>query len=258
MAISSVALEQAGNMPIALSPSDVKDFVLCEDGEIPSWEEAAYRLRTRLSTSPHTNRFSPEWARQQQARILTADEQLREFANSTALLTFTGSSRVHNTEKNLWPATSYLSALTSSRSARRNVLREILQDLGTDRWVAIRVLAPSQSGYPHTHVALGTDQDLSESDWKPVIDAHVDECPIATKEAHNPTKAIRIQSDPSGEPVGAIGYITPQIPGMEIMLNDSRVEKMPENRARTAAVLEATGTEAVRIDSGVGVNACWS
>lgn len=250
--MSTLSVDGTADVPLASSPSCVKGMTLTEDGEVPSWKEAAHRFRARLaSSSPHNARFSREWASEQQGRVLALDEKMQQWASSSALLTFTGSPRVPGSDC-LLPPTSHLDALTESRPERRAALRDVLEDSGIDQWGAIRVVSSTAAGYAHTHVALVADRPLPN--LRPVVDAHIDSCRIATEEAHKPEKAVRIDPEPTeglaaGKPIGAVGYSLEQSPGMRVMLDNNTISEMAEDRARVGAVLEATGTEAVRVDT---------
>ncbi len=77
--------------------------------------------------------------------------------------------------------------------AMRNTLRSLGHDLGDD-WQYIRVVEPHtakrgdgrgvNSCYPHEHVVLVVDGDVSESDLRPIIDKHVEACDWAGESAH--------------------------------------------------------------------------
>jgi len=254
-------LERAGGLPLAMSSSTVADFVLDDDGSIPTWREARKRMCARISAdSPHSPRFGPRWAKQARARFLGADEQAREFCQTTGLLTFTGSPYLTDNRDNLIPPCSFVEALTASRSARRSAFRDVLGDAG-GRWVTMRVVGAHRSGYPHEHTVVASEAQLSADDFAPVVGAHLDASPVANKGAHG-DEAIHVESDPNtDEMTGGVAYIAPDIPGVRDVLTAEQSGRTPagvvdeaEHRRRTASVLEATGTQAVRIDRA-GVDA---
>lgn len=253
----SISLDRAGGLPLAMSSSTVADFVLDDDGSIPTWGEASKRTVARISAdSPHSARFGGEWAQQSRARLLQDDEKAREWCQTTVLLTFTGSPFLTEAGDNLIPPCSFVSALTASRSARRSALRSVLDDAG-GRSVTMRVIGAHQSGYPHEHTLVASEVELSADEFDPVVDAHVDTSPVADQSAHG-DEAIRVESDPNtNEMTGGVAYITPNIPGVNSVLDAEQSGRTPmgvvdesQHRQRTASVLEATGTQAVRIDRG--------
>jgi hypothetical protein len=160
------------------------------------------------------------------------------------------------------PPASFLEALTASRSARRSALRTVLNDAG-GRWITIRVAGAHRSGYPHEHLLVLTEAQFTANDFESIVSAHVGESPVADEGAHG-DRAISIEGDPNRSAMtGGVGYIAVDIPGVRGVLDAEESGKASagvvdedEHRQRTAAVLEATATQGVRIDSA-GVDADW-
>lgn len=252
----SRASDKYEQLPLAPSAENIPEFVVESDGTAPTWGKSAYRLKARLDASPHTNRFSVEWSRRKQAQILSADEHLRSFVESTALLTFTAS-QTYPDRETVMPPTAQLSALTSSRPARRRALRRALDEVGSDRWATLRVVAPHDSGFAHTHTAVCADVELSQEALSAVVRAHTRSCPTAREESHDPEDAIRMELDPSATPLGAVSYTTAQIPGMRRILADEDSGQLSDRSARLGATLEATRTQAVRVDTAPQVKFQW-
>jgi hypothetical protein len=188
---------------------------------------------------------------------------MREWCRTTVLLTFTGSPYLTDDADRPMPPTSFVSALTVSRSARNTALRDVLDDAG-GLWVSMRVVGAHESGYPHEHMLIGTETPVTSDDFEPVIGAHRDESPVAGDGAHG-VGAIQVESDPNrDEMTGGVQYVAPDVPGIRDVLEAGQSGQTPagvvgesEHRQRTASVLEATGTQAVRIDSSDGVHADW-
>jgi len=75
----------------------------------------------------------------------------------------------------------------------RNTLRSLGHDLGDD-WQYIRVVEPHtgkrgnrrgvNACYPHEHIVLVVDGDVSAADLRPIIDKHVEACEWAGESAH--------------------------------------------------------------------------
>jgi hypothetical protein len=255
--------DRAGDIKIAPSTADLPDFVLDQSGSVPTWNEATRRIQARLSASDYTNRFTGRWASRVQGKILAADEQVRQFVKSTALLTFTGNPMLPGSNDSYIPPTSFLTALTESRGPRRRELRRTLNEK-TGSWIALRCMGAHQSGYLHCHLAICADVVFSRSSLDSIVMKHVETSPIAHSEGHQIDDAIQVEPEPTSEPVGAIAYSSLNLPGMVSVLQSAETDSPPrgileeeEHRVRTAAVLEATGTEAVRIDSGPDVEAEW-
>lgn len=251
-------------IPLAVSPSDVKEHVLEHDGTVPCWGKATERFSRRLQAdSPHEARFTGTWAKQARARLLRADEQMRNWTQCTVLFTFTGGPFLTPDASRPMPPSSFVEALTASRSARRSALRGVLNDVG-GRWVTMRVVGAHQTGYPHEHVLLGVESEVSSEHFAPVVTAHIENSPIAKSESHG-AGAISTEPEPNRSNLtGGVRYITPDLPGVKSVLDADGTGNRPEgvvaeanHRIRTAAVLEATGIEAWRVDASGGVCKSW-
>lgn len=257
-------LDELTHIPIAPGPESLPKFVLESDGAVPEWGRASERFVGRLQAdSPHDARFTGPWATRTRARLLRADEQMRDWIESTVLLTFTGSPFLAADVDRPIPPAPFTQALTASRPKRREKLRDVFDDIG-GRWVTMRVLSAHQSGYPHTHVFVGTEADVSTGAFEPVVAAHREHSPIAGNGAHG-VGAISIESAPNTDTVTeGVRYIGKDIPGVRSVLRDeqgdqktSGVVDESRSRIRTATILEATQTQAVRIDSSSCVDPCW-
>lgn len=255
-------LAETESVPLASTPHDVPEFVRDNDGSVPSWGRASERFRRRLQAdSPHEARFTGSWAERTRARLLRADEVMREWVESTALFTFTGSPFLPGTDQPV-PPTAFMSALKASRSTRRQALRRVLDSTG--RWIAIRIIGAHHSGYPHTHLLVGSEADLSGTDYEPVMTAHREHSPVAGDGAHG-VGAISTESAPTTEESTAgIHYIASDVPGVRSVIdagdsggNPSGVTGETEHRVRTATVIEATSVQATRIDAPSRVEAKW-
>lgn len=262
----SLSLDDTANVPLAPARGSLPDFVLGPEKSVPTWSQASERLVRRLQAdSPHSPRFGGNWAERTRARLLRADECMREWCRTTVLLTFTGSPYLTDDADRPMPPTSFVQALTASRSARNDELRDVLEDTG-GRWVTMRVVGAHQSGYPHEHMLVGTEARVSSEEFEAVVGAHRDRdgSPVAGDGAHG-VGSIRVESDPNrDEMTGGVQYVAPDVPGIRDVLEAEQSERKPvgvigesEHRQRTASVLEATGTQAVRIDSSDGVDADW-
>lgn len=258
----SLSLSDTADVRLAPGPEGLPEFVLNRDGSVPTWERASERFLQRLQAdSPHDARFTGPWATRTRARLLRADERMREWCRATVLLTFTGSPFLTDDGPPMAP-TAFMQGLTATLSARRRALRDVLEQAG-GRWLTIRVVGAHRSGYPHEHVLVGTETRLSDHDFEPVIGAHRDG-PVAGDGAHG-VGAVCVESDPRTEDVtGGTKYVAPDVPGVRSVLEADGSDRTPNgvvgestHRVRTATVLEATGTQAVRIDSSEGVNVDW-
>jgi Putative rep protein (DUF1424). len=122
--------------------------------------------------------------------------------------------------------------------------------------MSIRVIGSHKSGYPHEHVLVGTESEVCDDDFEPVVTAHREKSPIAGEGEHG-TGAIRVERSPSKEEMtGGIQYIATNLPGVTAVLEAEEVGQTsngvldePEHMVRTSAVLDATRAHAFRIDN---------
>jgi hypothetical protein len=206
----SVDPDDAGAVPLG-SSGVVGDDDLLPDGSIPSWGVAAHRLPERIDGSPYpAPTFGRTWSRRTRARLLDADSEARQWAETTALITLTSSPRLPGSDT-LSPPTSVLSSLTATREPRQRRLRRELDGV---QWEWIRVVAPHRSGYPHIHQLLYVDHDdldLLREVGRSAVDAHVGGCPLATDDDHG-EGAVSV-STTTDDPRG-IRYLAGQLPGV--------------------------------------------
>jgi len=252
-----------GDKPLLLSPDSVPEFVLEEDGAVPSWSRATFRFQQRLSAgSEHVARFTTPWARKTRGKLLSADSEARDWAQTTALLTFTGSPFLGDSREPM-PPVSFLDAIRQPARARRRRLRRMLDETA-GRWLTIRVIGATEStGYPHSHVAVYADTRLSESDFEPVVQAHLDGCPVAQQSAHGHGTVVVEHEPRESKPTGVVNYLNQNVPGVKSLYDDGDARSSGQNpkgvvdestaRQRTATVLEATRTDAYSIQTSDGV-----
>ncbi|MDB2243304.1 hypothetical protein PM076_07420 [Halorubrum ezzemoulense] len=188
---------------------------------------------------------------------------MRQWVNTTVLLTYTGEAVLEGASRPM-PPVSFTTALTESRPARREAMRNLFGEIG-GRWMSIRVIGSHQNGYPHEHVLVGLESKISAEDFEPVVAAHREGSPIAGKGEHG-TGAIRVEQSPNKEEemTGGIQYIATNVPGVTAVLEAEELGQTSngvldedEHMVRTSTVLEATGKQAFRIDSSDGVKRTW-
>ena len=178
----------------------VRDFGALE-GERPlTWRESVHRFRDYIRDNRDTDaifrnaetgeyavggdphRFDPEYADKQYAKLKDLQRGLEsEYGRRlhTAMLTFTGSA---------WPdgdplgPVDHLDDLLESWEAIR---RELARQLDGYRWERLAILEPHKSGYIHVHMAVFVEGKVTRETFAPVIEAHLRNCTIAGKDAHD-------------------------------------------------------------------------
>jgi hypothetical protein len=109
-------------------------------------------------------------------------------------------------------------------------------------------MGSTETGHISPHVALYTSEPIAPARFEPWITSHVENCLLATTEAHG-SGTVRIEQDPSSKSeTGVIGYAMMNVPAL-----DTREDRKhglagePRHRALTAAVVEAVEANPVRL-----------
>lgn len=228
---------------IAGAPDTIPEFARTDDGSVPSWGEAVSRFRARLGAeSPHTARFTPEWARGRWARLLEIDQQLRPDTQTTVLITLTGRTTYPGGDP--IPPCIHFDRLNASREAVSECLSRKLR--GYD-WNRVTIVGVDRLGYLHLHIGLYVQQAIESHQLDPVMTTHNVNCSLAEPEAHG-IGAIETNQSPSrDEPTGLVGYLGLNVPALDTRGDRNHgVLNEPEPRVRGATVLEAGEWRAIR------------
>ncbi len=129
---------------------------------------------------PH--RFAPEYGDKQYAKLKDTERGLSHDYGKrlhTAMLTCTGS---WCPDGEPLPPVDHLQELDSSYDAVRRALNRQLEG---KRWEYLAILEPHKSGYFHIHIAVFVDGVVTRDTFAPVIEAHVRNCDIAGRDAHD-------------------------------------------------------------------------
>ncbi|OVE83986.1 replication protein [Natronolimnobius baerhuensis] len=211
------------------------------------------------------NSHQPRYGNKYYARLKALERQMvREYDDlHIAMLTFTGSTKNDNGG---WrcPADHLRDVVDSWRPNRgRGVYHALRSSLDGMEWEYGLVVEKHKSGYGHVHCAVFIDGEVNESDFHPAIDAHLRQCEIAHRDAHNyhaddeSARPISIRSvDPNldsdeldsnrDDVVGNVGsYIGEYIGAYGEPLFDRGLDEL-----QFRAAVWATGTQVVRFSEG--------
>lgn len=202
------------------------------------FEEAGTGEKVRV---PLENRFMESRQKRLYAKLKDVERGARrEFGDRlhTVMLTFTASTTSGAGQWDRAPG-NHLDDLLGSWSAVRRALSRVLDGR---RWEYVRMLEPHQSGHGHVHVGVFVDGPVSDGDFRPVMEAHVENCLPAGWEAHAPeTDAVRVEADVSN--VGA--YLSEYV-----MSWGEEALEAPENVQKFHALMWATGRRRWSLSSG--------
>jgi len=128
------------------------------------------------------NRFTPEYREMLYAKAQSLERGLRERWGRllhTAMVTLTASST--DAEGNPRPPVEHLNDLLGSWEAVRRALSRVLDGR---EWEYLAILEPHASGYAHVHLGVFVKGPVVAEQFRPVLDAHLRNCPTATEDAH--------------------------------------------------------------------------
>jgi hypothetical protein len=215
------------------------------------------RVRARMP-----NAHQPQYGDKYYARLKALERQIvAEYEDlHIAMLSFTGSTKNANGG---WRcvADHLRDVIDSFRPDRgRGVYHTLRDSLSEYRWEYALVVEKHQSGYGHVHCAVFVDGEIEESDFHSAIDAHLRECNIAHRDAHDyyaedeETRPISIRSvntdlDPNQDDVDEIMNVGSYIGEYIGAHGEPLFERSLEELAFRAAVW-ATGTQLVRFSNG--------
>ncbi|WP_254279216.1 hypothetical protein [Haloarcula marina] len=215
------------------------------------------RVRT-----PMQNSHQPKYGDRYYARLKALEQQMvHEYDDlHIAMLTFTGSTRNANGG---WrcPADHLRDVIDSWRPDRgRGVYHTLRDSLNDYEWEYALVVEKHNSGYGHVHCAVFVDGEVTESDFHTAIDAHLRECDIAHRDAHDyyhqddekhpiSINAVDTDLDPNREDVEDITNVGSYIGEYIGAYGESLFQRSTEELAFRAAVW-ASGTQLVRFSTG--------
>jgi hypothetical protein len=214
------------------------------------------------------NSHQPRYGDRYYGRIKGFERQmLKEYHNPTVvLLSLTGSMKnAHGGWR--CPCDHLLEVKSSFRpDSGRGVYHKLREVLDGKPWEYALVVEKHKNGYGHIHVAVFVDGDVSEADFRPVIDKHLEYCDIAAKEAHDyfhpddekrpiSVRDVATDRDTNAEdyngthgdgPIGNLGsYLGEYIGSHGKPLFERDISELSFR-----AVLWATGTQKVRFSTG--------
>jgi hypothetical protein len=225
--------------------------------EAASWGEAVHRWRDYIRDSRETaavfenqetaarvtggdpNRFAPEYADKQYAKLKDLERGLRDRWGRmlwTAMLTFTASST--DGDRPAAPV-DHLNDLTGSWEAVRRELNRVLDGR---EWEYLWILEPHESGYLHRHLAVFVKGPVGAEAFRSVFEAHLRNCDRAGAEAHDlddeGTVSVKhVGADRAEDRIGNLGTYLAEYLGT---YGDDPLEA-PENQQMANAVVWATG-----------------
>ena len=200
------------------------------------------------------NRFTPDYREMLYAKAQSLERGLRHRWGKllhTAMITLTSSSTDDNGHP--LPPVEQLYELLGSWEAVRRALSRVLDGR---EWEYLAILEPHESGYVHVHIGVFVKGPVVVEQFQPVIDAHLRNCPGASREAHQliddngeeDTVRVRQSSHPSRENgVENLGaYLAAYMAGEY----GAEATEMPEYVQRFYAAMWATGRQWFRPSNG--------
>ena len=201
-------------------------------------------------TGPQENRFMPSYSNKLYAKMKDLERGLHDAYGRrfhTGMLTLTASAG----RPGEWVAPrDHLDELLSSWEAVRRALHRSLDD--SLRWEYLMVLEPHKSGYAHAHIAIFVDGVVEEERFEPVIDAHLRNCELAERDAHDYEKVITVKRVAGSRDRGAgeIGNLGSYVGEYLGIYEEEGPLDAPEYVQAFNALLWATGRQRWRPSNG--------
>jgi len=224
-----------------------------KQGELPRWDEATDEFCKLVGEiEQHQGAFkefswqtyTSDWADAAWSQLYRVDKAATEWARATFIIPLTGSFFLPGTRTPIPPVT-YLKHLQASKDARQKALQRALSR--TPQWQAIRTIGGDERhGYPIVFLGIYVSNRAYAKKFEPIIEAHVDNSPIAESQAHQlNNKAVRDSPD---HPSNLIHEIGRKVPGLKQeqggILNESHT------RQKMATLLYATNRRAYSFGKG--------
>lgn len=165
-------------------------------------------LEGEEETAPLPNSFESGYVAEKYGVIKDAERAFVRDAEEphTVMLTLSGSN-VNSQGKPRCPGDHLVDLKESWNPYVRRELQRAMDGLGFDRydpddppekwWEYAVVLEPHKSGYVHMHIAVFTSHEVSEGDFEPVMEKHVEKCEMAGTEAHS-NYSCSVHEEPDG------------------------------------------------------------
>lgn len=189
---------------------------------------------------PASVRFDSHRAKKEYARLHNLHQGLeKEFENlHIAMISLTGSSR--NDRGGLRCPADHLADLDKSRDA---VMASLRRQLSNRRFCTAWILEPHKSGYVHRHLVVFVEGAVSRSTFRPLVDSHLRNCPVAGSLAHQYENCIDVKDvdREASDAVNSIAYYLTEY----IADSFGDPQDTPEHVERFNALLWATGKRRV-------------
>ena len=199
--------EKTSQSPPLTGPSEKESIPdrLRIDGQIPTWSEATRRFRSFVQyleeddietyRALNFETFTSGWASAAWSELYRIDQKACEWAQATAMVTFSGSYWLDKDSETFLPPVTYLARLQSSKQARQKALSRALDDVA--RWQSVRAIGGTgHNGYPRIFLGLYLSDPVEMDVFEPVLDSHVRNSPIAEADAHDPPRVVTIDHSP--------------------------------------------------------------
>ena len=220
--------------------------------QIPTWDtvtrfvDSLVRHFETESDTPYAvnfDTFDSSWTQAAWSKLYRIDRQACDWAKQTVLLTFTGSYYFDQNGDTPIPPITYFDRLQESAAARQQALHRALSD--TSEWQSIRAVGVANrkhSAYPAVFLGLYLSSCVDSAVLKPVVDAHIQNCLIAERDAHQLHKTVTATPNPSHKSK-LIHGLGKRVPGLR---SNEGITAEPWSRRATAAVLYAGGWRCLR------------
>lgn len=208
-----------------------KQFV----SKIKGYEQAEEETETTLHPVFDSDLYTEAWANAVWSELYNYDEYAVEWATESVLLVFSASYWLDKDSQAFCPPLTFLKHLQKSKQARQKALSRALSSL--DRWASLRAIGGNgHNGYPRVFLGLYLSESVEPTVFEPVMNAHVENCPLAESDPHTIENAVQMRTEINGEPpTKLVNGIGKQIPA----LSENGIINETKDRQRMAAAIHA-------------------
>jgi hypothetical protein len=224
------------------------------DGHVPTWDTATRWMRQFASSLGEElfahravpfDTYTASWAGAQWNELYHIDQLACEWAEQTVLLSFSGSPWLDEAADLYLPPLRHYQLTQQAADARQQALSRALD--AVDRWQSVRVIGPTDGGYPRLYLGLYLSESIETDVLAPVVDAHIHNCPIASELAHQLSQTVSNRPAPE-HPSKLIHALGRRVPGLE---SNAGIGAEPWARTAVATVLHAGNARAVRFGQSI-------
>lgn len=158
-----------------------RDYIRDKEGTSPTFMDDETGA---LAMGSHAHRWTEDYENREYAKLNDLERGIRASYGKlahTVLLSLSGSSTFDDGAPR--PPLDHLADVLAGYDPAIRALRRVMDERGLE-YEYVGILEPHKSGYIHVHLAVFVRGVVTAEMFRPVVEAHLRNCPIAGEEAH--------------------------------------------------------------------------